>query len=345
MSTNIKRRASQKIFIISHERYDLPFARYGEFEFDAQKFIKDPKQFRLVVLTGGEDINPGLYGQRTIEEVKNVNIIRDSREVYLATLAIANRIPIVGICRGAQLLNVMGGGSLIQHCDNHNYWHKMTVVGGKSITVSSTHHQMMVPPPNARMLGWSTKRESTIYKTSKRRTNKPTMETEVVFLPKIFALAVQYHPEYMKDSSGGSKFFHWAIQKYLKIQTVPRRVRSPYVNLPKPLLTKEIAEKEEDRVLAMGEKEQAQYNWDMMTKDQKDASIRHYMSLLYEEPEAEDLAEEDMETFLEGWSLSCKHQQDEEETSEEETSDDIKVVTREQTILAAGNEATKDAID
>jgi putative glutamine amidotransferase len=66
-----------------------------------------------LLLTGGGDVAPWCYGQPAAPEVYDVDPARDAWEMALARAAVA--IPILGVCRGEQLLNVAAGGSLIQH--------------------------------------------------------------------------------------------------------------------------------------------------------------------------------------------------------------------------------------
>lgn len=68
-----------------------------------------------VLLSGGEDVTPGSYGQEPNPANGPSSAERDAFERGLAEAAIARGIPVLGICRGAQLLNVMRGGTLIQH--------------------------------------------------------------------------------------------------------------------------------------------------------------------------------------------------------------------------------------
>jgi len=66
-----------------------------------------------LLVTGGEDINPGLYGQPgEMPRCIDVDIHRDSLEQVLIRLAIVRKMPIVGICRGEQMINVALGGTL-----------------------------------------------------------------------------------------------------------------------------------------------------------------------------------------------------------------------------------------
>jgi putative glutamine amidotransferase len=66
-----------------------------------------------VLLTGGADVDPALYGESAHPTVE-VDPERDEYEIALARLAIARDLPVLAICRGAQVLNVAAGGTLIQ---------------------------------------------------------------------------------------------------------------------------------------------------------------------------------------------------------------------------------------
>jgi putative glutamine amidotransferase len=67
-----------------------------------------------LVLTGGADINPALYGERPHPMLGQLSDIRDQWEIALVRAAQRRGIPTLGICRGAQLLNVALGGTLLQ---------------------------------------------------------------------------------------------------------------------------------------------------------------------------------------------------------------------------------------
>ena len=68
-----------------------------------------------LLLAGGSDIDPGSYGQERHPETKGMVPERDTVEIALATRAMERDMPILGICRGMQLLNVAAGGTLLQH--------------------------------------------------------------------------------------------------------------------------------------------------------------------------------------------------------------------------------------
>jgi putative glutamine amidotransferase len=68
-----------------------------------------------IVLTGGADIDPALYGEEPHPETYGIDSARDETDLSLARRAVETRTPALCICRGIQVLNVALGGTLIQH--------------------------------------------------------------------------------------------------------------------------------------------------------------------------------------------------------------------------------------
>lgn len=99
------------------------------------------KSADLIVFTGGSDVSPSLYYQ-TKEPLTYTDPIRDEFEKSLFVNAYLKGKNIVGICRGLQFINVIMGGSLIQHIEGHSSLpHKLTPFDGKVYEVNSFHHQ------------------------------------------------------------------------------------------------------------------------------------------------------------------------------------------------------------
>ena len=122
-------------------------------------------------------------------------------------------ISIIGICRGAQMLNVLHGGSLYQHVDKHTGNHIAEDWNGNKFNVTSTHHQQMIPTKDG--VVYATASESTVKKregVNELITPKvnPDLDDEVViYYPTkdTFAYCFQPHPEY--DIDGDTEHLFW----------------------------------------------------------------------------------------------------------------------------------------
>ena len=68
-----------------------------------------------LLLSGGADLDPGLYGADTHPETKDVRPDRDRAELVLLEAALARDMPVLAVCRGSQIMNVALGGDLVQH--------------------------------------------------------------------------------------------------------------------------------------------------------------------------------------------------------------------------------------
>jgi putative glutamine amidotransferase len=71
-----------------------------------------------LLLTGGGDIDPDRYGAQPHPRTGRVSVPRDAAELELVAAAMAAGLPVLGVCRGMQLLNVARGGTLCQHLPN-----------------------------------------------------------------------------------------------------------------------------------------------------------------------------------------------------------------------------------
>ena len=72
-----------------------------------------------LVVAGGPDIHPSLYGHEPSDALGPTEPILDGTEIALVRLALERRMPILGICRGMQALNVARGGTLVQDLPDH----------------------------------------------------------------------------------------------------------------------------------------------------------------------------------------------------------------------------------
>src|SRR3954447_16312723 len=72
-----------------------------------------------MLFVGGDDVAPELYGAERHPSTGLRHELRDAVELALMRHALANDVPVLGICRGIQLMNVAHGGTLHQHIDEH----------------------------------------------------------------------------------------------------------------------------------------------------------------------------------------------------------------------------------
>ncbi|MDD4773082.1 MAG: gamma-glutamyl-gamma-aminobutyrate hydrolase family protein [Eubacteriales bacterium] len=154
-----------------------------------------------ILFTGGVDIHPKRYGEEIHPQCGEIDEERDAFELALYAEAIRRGMPVFGICRGAQLVNVGGGGTLLQHIDGHSggVLHKIRItgplrdiMGSDSITVNSFHHQAVLKCAPSMEICAQT----------------PEL-AEAICSPRApFLLAVQWHPEigYREDECSRKLF-------------------------------------------------------------------------------------------------------------------------------------------
>jgi gamma-glutamyl-gamma-aminobutyrate hydrolase PuuD len=162
----------------------------------------------ILILEGGSDISPEIYGEKqgkfTIPSARK----RDAYEIEAFRRAQDAGAAVIGICRGAQLATALLGAPLIQHVNGHESGpHKIKLDTGETLLTSSVHHQMMYPfalnKDEYRLIAWSDERKSTVYLNGKNENiinslPEDFVEPEIVWYPGIRTLAIQGHPEYQQ---------------------------------------------------------------------------------------------------------------------------------------------------
>lgn len=177
-----------------------------------------PTSEDVVLFGGGADISPTLYKMkpnRFCGAGKELSE-RDALEKAVYQKALKVGAAFIGVCRGAQLLCAMAGGSLVQHVTNHGgYGHQIKLADGNKVHVSSAHHQMMNPVGSEfELIGW-TQGLSTCYLGENEQEVDMSVEPEIVWFPKIKALAMQYHPEFMSSREPGYTLALDLTKKYI----------------------------------------------------------------------------------------------------------------------------------
>ncbi len=194
-----------------------------------------PEEADIVVFTGGPDVNPIYYGARR-HEMTLFDSERDSSDLKLYGTCLALGIPMFGVCRGAQFLHVMNGGSLYQHVDRHNVPHSMYDPLAKRMikSVSSVHHQMCIKQEGMVVLGdsfaasnrWTDGVEPAVVGTK--------MDVEAYFYPETLCYGVQGHPEY----KGFTEYTLWCLERMedLLTRNPDTEVRKNNVRLKQTLI-------------------------------------------------------------------------------------------------------------
>jgi len=163
------------------------------------ELVDDMRKADLVLFTGGEDVDPKLYGKKE-HPLTYFNSRRDNFEKGAFEEAKKLNKKLIGICRGAQLLCVLAGGILVQH-QAHPWVHPIKTKDGNEIWTTSTHHQRQYPwggkKPKFVLLGWAPSGFSPYSQGEGFKDNMESKkpEAEIVLYPEIKALAIQGHPE------------------------------------------------------------------------------------------------------------------------------------------------------
>lgn len=165
-----------------------------------------------ILFTGGEDVDPAWYGEE-INGAVDINGLRDTSEIYMINQAVQLGIPILGICRGCQVINVALGGTLVQDIPTQvktklkhkqsepgtqasHYMtiepgsHMASLLGVKKVKINSLHHEAVkTPAPGLKVVCLAEDGVVEGYEG----------------LPFLNIVAVQFHPE--KLIGGGDEFF------------------------------------------------------------------------------------------------------------------------------------------
>lgn len=153
-----------------------------------------------LLFTGGGDFCSDVLGEAVDSRARGIDGIRDKKEIELLKRAYEINMPILGICRGAQLMNIALGGSIIQHIDGHIQRRPRDIAGHNvniikdswlyeiarrsTIEVNSFHHQCI--------------REVADTLTPAAYSEENYIEA-VESKGKGYLLGIQWHPEWLND--------------------------------------------------------------------------------------------------------------------------------------------------
>ena len=162
-----------------------------------------------LLLQGGSDVCPETYGETARKPAWNGDRERDLYEIALVKAAMHRGMPILGVCRGQQLLNVALGGTLHQDITEdipdalqHRNWdiyddnaHRVDIASGSRLekvlgashgTVNSIHHQSVKTPGEGLVV-------------EARCTHTPAVIEAIRYTGDSYASAVQWHPEFRQE--------------------------------------------------------------------------------------------------------------------------------------------------
>lgn len=187
---------------------------------DADDGLPEFLEGDVILFGGGSDISPTLYGQRAsvYNHAKGKPSTRDLWENYIFRKGQEAGTKFLGICRGAQLLCALSGGTVVQHVTHHaGKDHEIETNDGRVLRVSSAHHQMMNPfkIPDHQLIAWSEKLLSTCYISEGEENLSLQTEPEVVYFPTTNSLGIQYHPEFMSNQSEAVFYSRELVEKFL----------------------------------------------------------------------------------------------------------------------------------
>lgn len=190
--------------------------------FDGVEYIEHPEDLRsgVLILWGGEDIGTSLYGETPNKMCRDFKpSARDLREIALIKQAKQHNVPIIGICRGAQLMCVVSGGKLAQHINGHGWHHRVALhdEGGVEVVCNSSHHQMMLPAADAKILA-TAGAASGLGEGNKEQYHERV--NEVVYFPTLNGLGIQAHPEWDDCSEDFISYCRRKIKEYLYGKTL-----------------------------------------------------------------------------------------------------------------------------
>ncbi len=167
-----------------------------------------------ILFSGGGDIDPAIYNGASHPTIYNVNAERDRFELSLAQLALHSDIPILGICRGLEILVVASGGKLVTHLPDEfgetiAHRAQQTRPCEHSIQITTgTRLASIISPGEAKIISWHHQAASTIPTAWRLAAQAPDGVIEALeheYHP--WAIALQWHPELALNDTRQQRIF------------------------------------------------------------------------------------------------------------------------------------------
>lgn len=166
---------------------------------------------KIHVIPGGGDIDPELYGEPKHPKCGPTRIEYDRKEINDLNLAIKDKKPIIGICRGLQLLTICQGGKLVQDIGFQG--------GERPIIDNETKEQYLIPKAHHQVCILSSDIQNPSRILAYSYIGKQFIP-EVVHFPAINAIGIQGHPEWLRqyNNDDTDQWLKKLIKRYLKIE-------------------------------------------------------------------------------------------------------------------------------
>lgn len=157
----------------------------------------------VLILGGGNDVNPKLYNSSPHYLTQMPNDRRDKRNYEQIGDALFSKKPIIGVCRGLQILNVYFGGTLHQHVEDTLTRPMIDVfykTGHRFLARASHHQACKVVGGDGIIIG----------------TSSNPFVFQAIYWPKENVLGVQWHPEYSSKDSPDNQWLKYFINTYME---------------------------------------------------------------------------------------------------------------------------------
>ncbi|HEX7238779.1 MAG TPA: gamma-glutamyl-gamma-aminobutyrate hydrolase family protein [Longimicrobiaceae bacterium] len=209
---------------VMNQRYFLACTSVGAVPWMVPLLDEDPETLRAIYerldgifLAGGVDMDPASYGEERHELCGRTDLPRDAVELQFARWAMEDGKPVLGVCRGMQVINVAAGGTLLQDCGEqfegaikHDYF------PGAGWARDYLAHEIRVAPDTRlrRLFGAETVMVNSMHHQGIRRLGEGLVGSAVSpdgLLEALegsgdaFLVGVQWHPEMLIDTDEGTR--------------------------------------------------------------------------------------------------------------------------------------------